>query len=106
MIFEELKEIFTSYYRAKIIEEDEEKVVFQLYERNVELNKEEFNKTKNNLENRLTSEETELFNQKSYEILVRDTSRFYYPREREHCVEDNVNGLKYTYGKPSDERPF
>lgn len=47
-------------------------------------------------------EETEIYDLNSYEILVRDTSRFVFNRENDFCIVDPVNGLKYSHGKPSD----
>jgi hypothetical protein len=102
MTIDDLKGFIINIYRAEIIDETNDRVVFNIYNRNVELDKSIFNDSITNLAS-LSQEETELFSQKSYEILVRDASRIIFGRDREHCIEDTVNGLTYSYGKPSNQ---
>ena len=102
MTIDELKDFVLSSYRAEITEELADKIVFKIHDKNVELIKEDFTNAFQKLET-LTQEETEIFDSNSYEILVRDASRIIFGRDRENCIEDNVNGLKYSYGKPSNE---
>jgi hypothetical protein len=101
MTIEELKEFVLSGYRAELVEDSVDKIIFKIHDKNVELIKSDFVEATQKL-NILTQEETEVYDSNSYEILVRDASRIIFGRERDNCIEDSVNGLKYSYGKPSD----
>lgn len=105
MTIDEIKEFFINSFRCEIIEETENKVVFERKgEQKFELNKEYYEQVRTRLEENLTVNETELFNEKSFEIIVRENSRFYSSqRNRGNEIEDILNGLKYSYDYPSDE---
>lgn len=104
MDLNDFKDFFISIFNAKIISEDDESIIYQVYNKKVKLNKKHFESVFLNLNNNLTIEETELYNQNNYEILVRDVSRiivgFF---TKEHSITDDVNGLTYSFGPPSDE---
>lgn len=102
MTIDKLKNFVVTSYRAEIIEDLVDKIVFKIHDKNVELDKALFSRANESLST-LNQEETEIFNSNSYEILVKDASRLFLGRDRENYIEDTVNGLKYSYGKPSDE---
>jgi hypothetical protein len=105
MTIDEIKEFLKNSFRCEIIEETESKVVFERRgENKFELDKEYYEQVRINLEENLTVNETELFNGKSFEIVVKENSRLYSPRRnRGNEIIDTVNGFKYSYDYPSDE---
>ena len=105
MTIEEIKELFISSFKGQIVEETESKIVFELREQHkVDLDKEHFDNVSKKLEEELTNNETELFSDKSFEILVKENARIYLPsRHKDNEIQDTVNGFEYSYGYPSDE---
>ena len=105
MEIENFIELFKDSFKAEIVEDDDTKVVFSIPERqNVDLDKEHFNSKVDELKNKLNRDETEISNEKYFEILAKENSRIYMPsRYRENSISDEINGIKYSYGDPSDE---
>lgn len=105
MEIEDFIGLFKESFKAEIVEDNDSKVVFSIPERqNIDLDKEYFNSKVDELKNKLVKDETEISNEKYFEILAKENSRIYMPsRYRENSISDEINGIKYSYGDPSDE---
>lgn len=105
MTLEQIKELFTTRFRGEIVEETDSKIVLELrgkYKFDVDLK--HLEKVRKRLSEDFTTNETEVFNEKNFEILVRENTRRFIPGwDSENEISDKVNGYEYSYGKPSDE---
>lgn len=105
MTLEQIKELFTTGFRGEIVEETDTKIVVELrgkYKFDVDLI--HLEEVRKRLSEDFNTNDTEVFNEKSFEILVRENTRGFMPsRYRENEISDTVNGYEYSYGKPSDE---
>jgi hypothetical protein len=86
----------------KLESENEEKATFKvLSDFTAVLNKIELTKVLRRLKKFNSNEDVELYNNKSYEVLIRSESRMMSTREIKQ--EDKVNKLTYSFDKPSTE---
>ena len=67
------------------------------------LNKNELQEILRQLNKYKSNEDIELYNDKTYEVLVRNEKRFMPPRSKEHKQEDLVNKITYRIYKLSNE---
>lgn len=105
MEIENFIELFKDLFRAEVVEENESKVVFSIPERqNIDLDKEYFNYKVDELTNKLNKDETEISNEKYFEVLAKAGSRTYaILQQLESRISDEINGIEYSYEEPSDE---
>ncbi|MAE87451.1 MAG: hypothetical protein CMB80_32255 [Flammeovirgaceae bacterium] len=86
----------------EIIAENDEVVSFTIIsDKTASLNKKETAAIIKNLSKYKSNEDVELYNSKSYEVLIRNETLYFF--NTEIIKEDPVNKLKYSIDKPSDE---
>lgn len=101
MTLQHLQVFLTRTFKLEIESQDENKIIFNYYDHKIELNFADINQKLSQLDTSYNKEDTELFNDQYYEILIIDSTKLYF-RERFQTITDQVNGLTYYHGKPSD----
>lgn len=95
-------ESITNLFGFELFEETDDKAIFTVIsDKRAELDKKEIEKIIRKVKKMSSNEDVELFNSKTYEVLVRNETKFFI--DNEIIQEDSVNKLKYTISKPSDE---
>lgn len=100
MTVQDIIQAISTLLDFELVEETEEKAVFKVIsDHTAELNKSFVNDVISSLAYYNSNEEVELYNSKSYEVLVRNESRVLMRRELEQ--DDTVNKLHYKLDKPT-----
>ncbi|MEP4534731.1 MAG: hypothetical protein ABJ004_16690 [Cyclobacteriaceae bacterium] len=85
-----------------LLEENDESATFTVIsDKTASLDKKEVLAITKRLSKYKSNEDVELYNSRTYEVLVRNETRFF--ANREIKKEDNVNKITYAIDKPSDE---
>lgn len=103
MTIEQLRDFIIQTFRLEIVTQDDTAIIFAYHDYKLELNISDLNQKISQLETTLKKEETEIYNDRYYEILTVDSNRVFFGRDRFQTISDEVNGLTYYHGKPSDD---
>ena len=98
----DFKNFITEVFRPTNTVEDTAKIIYTIQDIEVELDIVYLQTVLSNIDN-LQKNETELYNNKYYEILIRNNSRILMSSDREFKSEDITNKVKYEINKPTDE---
>jgi len=102
MIIDDIKEAIKALFNFTIIEETEDKIIFAVIsDKTAVLNKEQIRQIIQGLTSLNTEQDVELFDNNSYEVLVRQESGMIFSREI--VQRDTVNKLEYKIDKPTDK---
>ena len=101
MTINDIKEAIITLFNFSITEETEERILFQVISDKIAfLDKAQVNSIITKLNQFNTDQDVELFNNNSYEVLVRNENRMLFAREIEQ--KDLVNKIEYKIDKPTD----
>jgi len=102
MTIDEIITAITELLDFELIEQNDEQAVFNIIsDKTASLDKEATIRIIERLDDLQSSENIELYNSQTYEVLVRNESRFAIRREVNQ--NDTVNKLEYDLNQPSDE---
>ncbi|MGN7721212.1 hypothetical protein [Chitinophaga sp. 22620] len=98
----QLIEYIKKTFRLEIESQDDNSVIFNYHEYKLELDTNEIARLLSELQDSYNQEETELYNEQYYEVLIFESSRQYIRKDKLNTLTDQVNGLTYSQGEPSN----
>ncbi|WP_423737520.1 hypothetical protein [Chitinophaga caseinilytica] len=98
----QLIEYIKKTFRLEIESQDDNSIIFNYYEYKLELDTNEIARLLSELQDSYYQEETELYNDQYYEVLIFESSRQYIRKDKLNTLTDQVNGLTYSQGEPSN----
>lgn len=102
MTLTDIKNSIIELLGFEIISESDETIVFNVVaDKTASLDKKEIESILRRLKRFKSNEDIELYNEKNYEVLIRNDNRFMPSRELKQS--DNVNKITYCIDKPSNE---
>lgn len=102
MTLEDIKEAITALFNFKVIEETDDEIIFNIIsDKKASLDKKQVKQIIQELSLFHSNQDIELYDNKSYEVLIRDENRFMLHRELKQ--KDSVNKIDYTIEKPTDK---
>jgi hypothetical protein len=102
MVIDDIKEAIKALFNFTIKEETEDKIIFTVIsDKTAVLDKEQIRQIIQGLTLLNTEQDVELFDNNSYEVLVRQESRMI--SSREIIQRDTVNKIEYKIDKPTDK---
>lgn len=102
MTTDQIKEFLLSTFKLGIETETDEEIIFTHFEYRISLKHSELLKIINELDADYSKDETELYRNNYYEILTQESTRVNSFRFKEQELIDEVNGITYSYGMPTD----
>ena len=102
MTLDDIKEAIKSLFNFTVFEETDNEIVFTVIsDKKASLDKKQVKQIIQELSLFHSNQDIELYDNKSYEVLIRDENRFMLNRELKQ--KDPVNKIDYTIEKPTDK---
>lgn len=102
MKLDDIKEAIKALFNFSIFEENENEIIFSVIsDKKASLDKKQVNQIIKDLSLFHSDQDIELYDNKSYEVLIRDENRFMLHREVKQ--NDKVNKIDYSIDKPTDK---
>lgn len=102
MNIDDIKEAIKTLFNFSIVEETEDKIVFTIIsDKTAVLDKTQVNQIIQDLTLLNTEQEVEMFDNNSYEVLVRQEHRIMFSKEISQ--KDTINKIEYDIDKPTDK---
>lgn len=103
MNLSEFSEAIEKIFKFEIVRQNNHYQYYKYNNLEFRLKKKQFRETYEKLETLISSEGYEIYESKFYEVSVVQSNKFFIARNETIAKKDNINGIDYNLGSPSDE---